>query len=276
MKTRSRIGLKRGLWPAVLGSLVLHGAFAALWVWWSEGRDPARAIGQAVPAVIEIIVATLPAPAPLPITKSADFAPANPAPASPVQVDTTPAPALPVATRVDAEPRMVPRLEGPPSARRVHKAVVRPRAPSTALADIEPAAGAVPPAETEDQPSALPMSGGEGAAIASIDDTAASGRAVAAGTRMPPLYVLGSASNPLPAYPLAARYDGVEGQVLLRVQVDAAGRVQGVTVAATSGHAILDRAAAETVSRWQFEPAREGGNTVPGEIDVPIRFRLRG
>lgn len=84
----------------------------------------------------------------------------------------------------------------------------------------------------------------------------------------------GGVSNPKPAYPPLARQRGQEGEVLIRVGVDAEGRVIGVSLAKSSGFTLLDNAALKGVARWRFEPARRGGRPVPGEVLVPVRFRL--
>lgn len=83
--------------------------------------------------------------------------------------------------------------------------------------------------------------------------------------------------NPLPPYPIAARRLGLEGEVLLRVFVAADGRPTNVVVLKSSGHAMLDESAVETVrTRWRFVPATRGGVPVDDTVQVPIRFRQRG
>jgi protein TonB len=77
-----------------------------------------------------------------------------------------------------------------------------------------------------------------------------------------------------PEYPLAARKQGLEGKVLLRVTVAPDGRTTSVTVVESSGHAILDRAARDGVSRWRFTPARRATGAVASVIEVPIEFKL--
>ncbi len=81
------------------------------------------------------------------------------------------------------------------------------------------------------------------------------------------------ANAPIP-YPPAALRDRLEGRVLLRLQIDAAGRVASVEVVESSGHAVLDRAAAEGVRSWQAAPARLLGRPVAAAALLPVRFRL--
>lgn len=96
------------------------------------------------------------------------------------------------------------------------------------------------------------------------------------GEAVPPRYRLGAAETPAPAYPTIARRRGIEGRVLVRLQVGADGQAVAATVERTSGHDVLDRAAAEALATWRLTPAERGGRPVPATILVPIRFRLEG
>ena len=87
-----------------------------------------------------------------------------------------------------------------------------------------------------------------------------------------PLY----ADNPPPAYPERARRNGWSGEVLVKVAVDASGEVTATDLENSSGYPILDAAAIAAVRDWHFVPARQGSRTLPGEVLVPIRFRLAG
>ena len=80
--------------------------------------------------------------------------------------------------------------------------------------------------------------------------------------------------NPKPSYPTVARKRGMEGRVVLRVQVRRDGTVRTVEVAQSTGYALLDRAARAAVVRWRFAPATRGGQAVEGEVLVPFDFRL--
>jgi protein TonB len=81
---------------------------------------------------------------------------------------------------------------------------------------------------------------------------------------------------PLPPYPRPELQRGVEGSVLLRVEVDGAGRVLRVEIEESSGHRRLDRAAQQQVAKhWRFRPATRDGRPVAGWVRVPIEFSLR-
>src|SRR5690606_33673650 len=81
--------------------------------------------------------------------------------------------------------------------------------------------------------------------------------------------------TPPPRYPPNAQRRGQQGTVLLRVQVDANGRPEDIDVIDGSGFRSLDRAAAEAVRRWHFEPARRDGRPVRGTVEVPVHPALR-
>jgi len=59
-----------------------------------------------------------------------------------------------------------------------------------------------------------------------------------------------------------ARRLGEEGEVYLDVHVGAAGNVLEVRLKKSSGSALLDQTAIETVKKWRFTPATVNGNPV--------------
>ncbi|HEL3781608.1 TPA: energy transducer TonB [Stenotrophomonas maltophilia] len=80
-------------------------------------------------------------------------------------------------------------------------------------------------------------------------------------------------SNP-PRYPSQAFRDEKEGEAILMVQVAADGQWAGVTVLQSSGWPELDEAAQAATRKWRYLPANEDGVPVPGEIRVPVSFKL--
>lgn len=91
----------------------------------------------------------------------------------------------------------------------------------------------------------------------------------------PPHFNVAYLNNPRPAYPPIARKLGLEGLVVLRVQVSAGGAPAQVAVAQTSGAPLLDDAAQKAVQGWTFVPARRGDTPVAHVVEVPIRFQLK-
>jgi protein TonB len=81
--------------------------------------------------------------------------------------------------------------------------------------------------------------------------------------------------NPRPPYPLAAVRQGAEGRVLLSAEVLPDGRASRVSLEKSSGHALLDAAALNTVRSWRFTPARKGGVATTQTVNIPIDFTLQ-
>lgn len=80
--------------------------------------------------------------------------------------------------------------------------------------------------------------------------------------------------NPAPIYPNAARENGWQGTVILRVSVDRSGFSSSVAVEKSSGYPVLDDSAVKAVRHWQFLPARAAGLAFASQIRIPVRFVL--
>ncbi|HRN62722.1 MAG TPA: energy transducer TonB, partial [Luteimonas sp.] len=81
--------------------------------------------------------------------------------------------------------------------------------------------------------------------------------------------------NP-PQYPPAAARAGIEGTVVLIIDVDANGNVTDVAVEKSSRNRDLDRAAMQAARRWSFRPSIVNGQPAAGRVRVPVDFRLGG
>jgi protein TonB len=79
-----------------------------------------------------------------------------------------------------------------------------------------------------------------------------------------------------PIYPSAARQAGLEGTVILRIQILANGRPDEITIIQSTGYPVLDDAAVTAVRKWQFIPAkdRSSGRTIACTTTLPVSFRL--
>lgn len=77
-----------------------------------------------------------------------------------------------------------------------------------------------------------------------------------------------------PPYPQFARAQGWEGTVVLRIKINQEGAVDSVRTRKSSGFAILDESAVQSVKTWKFEPAKDGEFPIPVTVDLPIRFDL--
>jgi TonB family protein len=102
--------------------------------------------------------------------------------------------------------------------------------------------------------------------IASADDAASS----EAEFDTPPRVV----HQVAPEYPESAKEKGVEGRVLLEVQVDVEGAPRVVVREGVPDHPELDKAASDAVAEWRFEPAQKDGEPVAATVLVPIEFKM--
>ena len=76
-------------------------------------------------------------------------------------------------------------------------------------------------------------------------------------------------------YPRLARQRGWQGQVVLRVHITGDGRLQDIRVGETSGFAVLDRSATQSLTR--VGNVREATTALPAhgmDIELPVVYRL--
>lgn len=90
-----------------------------------------------------------------------------------------------------------------------------------------------------------------------------------------PDYKASYLNNARPPYPYAARRMGLQGKVVLNVEVLAEGLCGEANVHQSSGHEMLDKAALQTVKTWKFVPARHAGRAITKWFKVPIQFTLK-
>lgn len=81
--------------------------------------------------------------------------------------------------------------------------------------------------------------------------------------------------NP-PKYPVAAIKQGEQGDVVLRVTIDAGGNVTKVAVdpAKTTAPGALQSAAIAAAVNWKFAPGIKDGHPVGGVVEIPVNFAL--
>lgn len=225
--------------PALAASVALHVA-AALPLFLPMARPEAEVTP---PVVVELVMA---AEEPVAAASSAVMAPPMP----------TPAPPRTTSARVQPTPR-------PPVSKPI------PAPPATAASDsaAAPQDATPPPAETGTADGATATARGTEAGTGG-GTTGKEGEVSAPG------YALGTEQTPVPDYPWSARRRGVEGRVVLRLEVGADGRPTGVELVHGSGHDVLDQAAITTAWHWRLRPAMAGGVAVAGRVVVPIVFKL--
>ena len=176
-----------------------------------------------------------------------------------------------LADRRDAPPEAVPvKAAAAPEA---FQPLPRPMAAGDRIAPLPDPAGDAPRlVEQEPPPAPVAPAVDTPPLPPSIEDTTATATTAAAMVQAPaPL----ADQSPSPSYPAAAMRRRESGTVVVEVEVDAAGLPVSVEIDRRSGSRDLDRAAAEAVSNWRFQPARDAtGNAVPGRLSIPIDFKL--
>ncbi len=185
-------------------------------------------------------------------------------PASSVRLETVAvAPAVPV---VPAESAQAPVPELP--------SVLDPLPAPLAVSDPQPQEGGAAQQQAAASSASTvinstPFVGDESSPVPGKDATTLHSSGGARGSTGPKYF-----RNPAPPYPSLAREQGYEGTVLLRVEVLPNGRCGELEIAASSGHAILDEAAANAVKRWRFKPAHRAFKPAAAWVKIPVTFRL--
>ena len=80
-----------------------------------------------------------------------------------------------------------------------------------------------------------------------------------------------------PGYPEAERKAGVEGTVILEVEVTKDGAVGVAKIdRAVQEHPAFSDSALAAVHAWRFKPGRRGGEAVACTVKIPVRYALDG
>jgi len=77
-----------------------------------------------------------------------------------------------------------------------------------------------------------------------------------------------------PKYPLEAWCNGVEGTVVLLIDLDESGHPSRIIIERSSRDRSLDRSAYETAKTWVFSPRVVNGKAVPSVARVPVAYHL--
>lgn len=165
------------------------------------------------------------------------------------------APPEPLADAVDAPSSVLDHAPRPAPLAPTQERVRAPSRAAAAPAPVQPpvAPAVIPPSRTEP------------------NDAAAS----AAGAAAPDVDAEPRADNEPPRYPEEARRRGLEGTVVVQVEVGSDGLVLDVALHTPAAGAELNREALRAVRRWRFEPARRAGAAVATTTLVTIVFRLQ-
>lgn len=77
-----------------------------------------------------------------------------------------------------------------------------------------------------------------------------------------------------PEYPMLARTAGLEGTVIINVNLDEAGRIMRAWVAQASAPDVLVTAALDAIYQFEFQPGKQRDNPVKCTVAVPFHFSL--
>lgn len=119
--------------------------------------------------------------------------------------------------------------------------------------------------------------GGGGTGVVGADPNAGPGPATGGHGTGEPLEISVSQVQVLhsvtPAYPALARLTRKQGDVVLRLTIDATGAVSEVHV--VSGPEVFREEALRAARGWRFTPARVGGEAVPAAFNLTLQFVMR-
>ncbi len=77
-----------------------------------------------------------------------------------------------------------------------------------------------------------------------------------------------------PEYPLKARQNNWEGVTVLKILIQADGKVGEATIIQSSGYELLDMAAVKAVKQWRYRPALKNGVAIAWQVRVRVKFML--
>jgi periplasmic protein TonB len=77
-------------------------------------------------------------------------------------------------------------------------------------------------------------------------------------------------------YPETSRRNGEEGRAIVKICVNAAGKIESTDLATPSGFPLLDEAALKVAKQIRFKPATSEGKPVESCPTLPIKFTLKG
>ena len=95
-------------------------------------------------------------------------------------------------------------------------------------------------------------------------------RAIVPGTPVKPTYV----PDVQDYYPEVSRRNGEEGRAIVKVCVNAAGKIDSVEIATSTTHPLLDEAALKVAKAFRFKAATSEGKAVASCANLPVKFEL--
>ncbi|MGV3606831.1 MAG: TonB family protein [Planctomycetaceae bacterium] len=83
-----------------------------------------------------------------------------------------------------------------------------------------------------------------------------------------------ASSQAIPEYPPELLSKGVEGVVVLKIEVSSSGDVLNCSLYTTSGYPEMDQSALKAVKTWKFVPAKLLGQSVACTVLKKVRFKI--
>lgn len=246
--------MKHSMWLFVAISLVLHGLLMA-WPW-----DKPKIVQKTPAKIVEVKLISYPAKLPEPALVSKSSDPPPPAPPSPPSAPK----AAPKPKKQQKQPKAVPTptpKKQPQPVQAVKPTKEQPKTVSTP--------STVANNNTTESSNIMTANNVTNNNTTRSSKTATNS-GVSSGVRFNAAYL----NNPEPSYPRMSRRLGEQGQIKLKVQVDAQGKPIIVQINQSSGFVRLDNAAVEAVQKWRFIPAQLDGKAIMDWVIVPIEFKL--
>ena len=143
----------------------------------------------------------------------------------------------------------------------------------SAMAVVAVDSGAIASAEIVASPAGTPATGAGNPAGGVTGSSSGSVESAGSAREIIPPGIL---SRREPNYPEKARQAGIEGTVVLSIEILENGRAGEVSIYQSSGSELLDDAAAAAVQRWRFVPAkvRGSGQSIACQTTMPVVFKL--
>jgi periplasmic protein TonB len=235
---------------------LLHAALLVGLLLWFH-REPTVGEDSQTPGTVELVM----------LEQQGDKA-ATPPPGQ----DAAPAPAA--AKTASATPPAPPVEQPEPQAQSPPEPPAQPQVEALASAAQPPPGHAAPREPAAAAPATAPAPRSEEAPEIHITGNDDETNAVVLGPRVIPASVDAKVRNREPAYPPEAVRSAQQGAVTLLIHVTPDGLASGVDVVGSSGFALLDRSARDTVASWHFRPAMENGKAVAFDMPFRVVFRL--
>ena len=81
-------------------------------------------------------------------------------------------------------------------------------------------------------------------------------------------------ARPKPTYPATLKAQGIEGDVVLEVRIDARGAIVAVRVVRGANEKAFNEAAVAAARSARYGPATERGKAIPYTLTYTVKFRI--